>query len=400
MLPKKLTGLADLTGSVSGKVTLSGTVAEPEPALALRVRRAAVKVAGIPRIENISGRVESGPKGITLYANAKMGAAPVLLNGNWNPGEGNWIERFESGTFDARILGDEALIVRSGGLRLRGNIDLKAKGTLAKIDVTGTVRLTKSKFVKRLSLVPDLKVKGGATSSEIFGPWEIPGASNFIFDVRIETDERVAVRCNILDSDVDINCRLRGQGTALRLEGICSSQTGTIRMPGMSMRVNSLRFVFSKTDPTRPQVIASASGRRHGIRLDMQVKGPWDDPIVKLSSVPALQPTDLWSLVTTGVQPATLAENKAASNTTILATYVLQELVLSYFASESTEEQESFVSRFKFEFGTEISRNGQETWQVDFDVGEIWKIPKNFGVRFERDVYEDINLGMVYRWRF
>ncbi len=58
------------------------------------------------------------------------------------------------------------------------------------------------------------------------------------------------------------------------------------------------------------------------------------------------------------------------------------------------------MSRLTFEFGNEISRHGEETWQVDFDIGGLWVMPPNFGLRVERDVYEDFNMGLVYRWRF
>ena len=109
---------------------------------------------------------------------------------------------------------------------------------------------------------------------------------------------------------------------------------------------------------------------------------------------------DLWSLVTTGARPEALAANSASSNTAILATYVIQELVLTYLASESTEASQSFVSRFTFEFGRELSRDGAGTWEVNFDIGELWYVPERFGLRFERDVYEDYNLGLGYRWRF
>jgi hypothetical protein len=168
----------------------------------------------------------------------------------------------------------------------------------------------------------------------------------------------------------------------------------------MSMDLNGLRLVFSKTNPTRPDIFATASGERHGIRIHLQAKGPWDEPVVTLISTPTLQPKELWALATTGLRPKSLAENDARANTSILATYVLRESLLTYFASESTEASESFVSRFTFEFGTEISRRGEETWQVDFDIGDLWVMPPNFGLRIERDVYEDFNMGLVYRWRF
>jgi hypothetical protein len=214
------------------------------------------------------------------------------------------------------------------------------------------------------------------------------------------TQAPMTLRTNVIDTDVDIGCRLLGQGNALHLVGVASSRQGTLRLPGMSMRLHGLRLMFNEANPTRPRVMATASGQRHSIRIQLRVTGPWDDPVVSLSSTPALQPKELWSLVSTGLRPESLSGGTAQSNTTLIATYVIQELLLTYVASESTEEQESFVARFEFEFGSEISHGGQETWQVDLDLGQLWIVPKNYGVRLERDVYEDINLGLVYRWRF
>ena len=76
-----------------------------------------------------------------------------------------------------------------------------------------------------------------------------------------------------------------------------------------------MRLMFNEANPTRPRVVATASGQRHGFRINMALRGPWDDPTVTLSSLPALQPKELWTLVTTGQRPATLGESSATANT-------------------------------------------------------------------------------------
>ena len=400
MLPKQWTRVSDLSGVVGGKFSISGSWDDLRPTLALDLKNVSCKLRSLPRIDKLHVKIVADRSKCTINATGDLGAAPLTVNATWIAGKGAFPAGFLTGKVDATIHGNNVLLVRTGGLKVRGNVDLTANGPLDKIAVRGTIMVSNSKYIKRLSLVPDLKMKSGTTSSDIFGPWSFPGGERFDFDIRLETMEPVTVATNILDTKVDVGCNLVGQGSALHLEGACVSRTGKLRFPGMSMRLNSVRFVFSKTNPTRPDIFVTAQGQRHGIRIRLQAKGPWDEPVVTLTSTPALQAKELWALAATGVRPNSLARNDARANTSIIVTYVLQEALLSYFASESTEASESFVSRFTFQFGNEISRRGEETWQVDFDIGGLWVVPPNFGLRAERDVYEDLNMGLVYRWRF
>ena len=401
VLPEEWTGLADLSGSAEGSLTIGGSLADPQPLLILDVKDASLKLTSLPRIDELSAQIEADKFRCSIEASASMGAAPVRLGATITPSSGAIATAYASGDLDAWIKGERVLLQRAGGLKLRGDLDLTAKGNLEQVEIAGEVVVLDSKYVKRISLVPDLKMKSGASSPDTFGPWQIPGGEGLTFDVGITTqDDPIQIQTNVLDTELDLSCRLKGQGNSLHLVGVASGRSGTLRFPGMSMTVQSLQLIFNQLDPTRPEILATASGRRHGIRINMRTNGPWDDPTIGLSSTPALQPKELWALVTTGVRPASLAQNSAQSNTAILATYVLQELLLTYVASESTEAQENLVARFTFEYGSEISENGRETWQVDFDVGELWVMPPAFGLRLEQDVYEDINIGLVYRWRF
>ncbi|MCB9870738.1 MAG: translocation/assembly module TamB domain-containing protein [Planctomycetes bacterium] len=401
LLPRRLTGLADIDGVLSGSLKLGGTPREPVPELSVTLRKGTLKTLGIPRLADLTVEVRADERLCSVTGSATMGAAPVRLKGTLAPGKGPLAVRWKDGLADFSLRGERVLLLRHGGLKVRSDVDLRATGKPERLEIGGKITVDKnSRFLRRLSLVPDLKVKGGGSAGDVFGPWKIAGAERMTFDVQIVTREAIEVRTNVLDTSLDVSCRLRGQGSALVLQGVCSSQSGTVRFPGMGLKVQSLRMMFEEANPTRPKVIGVASGERHGIRIQMRVSGPWDDPVVALTSTPALQPRELWSLVTTGLRPQSLAQNSSQSNTALLATYVLQELLLTYIATESTEASESFVSRFTFEFGREISRGGQETWQVDFDVGKLWIMPPHYGLRLERDVYEDINLGIVYRWRF
>ena len=401
VLPEDWTGLADLAGSAEGSLSIGGSLADLQPVLILDLENASVKLVNLPRIDELSAKIQADRSQFTIGASANMGAAPVRLGATITPGSGSIADAYADGVLDVWVKGERVLLQRTGGLKLRGDLDLTAKGNLERVEIAGEIVVLDSKYVKRASLLPDLKMTSGASSPDTFGPWQIPGGEVLTFDVGITTqDDPIQIQTNVLDTQLDLSCRLKGQGNNLHLVGAASGRSGTLRFPGMSMTVQNLRLMFNQSNPTRPELLATASGRRHGIRINMNANGPWDDPTIGLSSTPALQPKELWALATTGVRPASLAENSAQSNTATLATYVLQELLLTYVASESTEAQENLVARFTFDYGGEISENGRETWQVDFDVGDLWIMPTAFGVRLEQDVYEDINIGLVYRWRF
>lgn len=400
VIPSKLSPWQDLEGVLRGRLDLAGTIAAPEPKLTLKLLGAAAKFATLPRISDIESTLTATQKKCQLILSGSMGAEPLQARVELVAGEGTFVESWRKAILDATVKGQRLLLMRRGGLKLRGSVDLIAKGPLDEIEIGGEIALDKgSKLIKRLSLVPDLKTRGGGGGST-FGPWSLPGGERLNIDIRLITKAPLLVRTGVFDSDLQLACRIVGQGDGFHLAGVCSGEGGTLRFPGMSMRLHNLQLMFREANPSRPTILATASGQRHGVRINLRVKDYWDAPVITLASSPALPPKELWTFVTTGKRPDSLAEGTTQSNTALIATYVLQELLLTYLASESTEVKDSFVSRFTFEFGTEISRGGQETWKVDLDVGGLWVMPKNFGVQVERDVYEDINLGLVYRWRF
>jgi hypothetical protein len=99
-------------------------------------------------------------------------------------------------------------------------------------------------------------------------------------------------------------------------------------------------------------------------------------------------------LITTGSLPERLREQGTAGQAAMVGTYLANELAAWYLGGESTAQHESFLDRFSFETGREISDKGLETVLVEFKLNE------RFALQGERDVYEDVNGGICIRWRF
>ena len=78
----------------------------------------------------------------------------------------------------------------------------------------------------------------------------------------------------------------------------------------------------------------------------------------------------------------------------LVGTYLAEELAAWYTGGESMEDSTSFLDRFTFVSGKDISESGQESLIVEFALSE------SFFLQGERDVYDDYNGGIVLRFRF
>src|SRR5690606_32377453 len=132
------------------------------------------------------------------------------------------------------------------------------------------------------------------------------------------------------------------------------------------------------------------------IDLTATATGRIDDIEVFLSSLPPLTQDELLVLVSTGARPETLRQRGLRGQATLVGGYLAQEILDFYFGSDSTEREESLIDRFHFYSGREISRNGVESLTVDFDLDSDGR----FALQAERDMYEDYNMGVVWRIRF
>jgi translocation and assembly module TamB len=248
-------------------------------------------------------------------------------------------------------------------------------------------------MVARIPLLDLRSTSGRAVSSGIALPGVPLGAGvGAQLDVAITTAEPFAISNNVVDGKFDVQLALRGPLSQPTLEGTISGPESQLILPGMRLRASTLLVEFQNENPRFPVVTVTARGRRHGYDVQCVVRGRYDHPQILLSSDPPLASDELVVLVTTGSRPDALKSTSGVSS--VLGAYLAQELADWIFGSESTEAKESFIDRFTIETGTEISRSGTESAVVEFRVMDA------FYLQGERDVYEDLNMGVVYRVRF
>ncbi len=396
-LPERWTGLPQLGGKLSGTVTLRGTLAAPKPTIDLQMIDLSVKARGGTRLDSGKGRVSINARGASIERlEARMGAGSVVLHGKITPRSGTLWASEDSYDVDVTLVAKDALLFRGGGVKVRGDADLKVAGTSNRMTCSGDFGLTSGKFVKRITLTPDLRSTGGIVTERGFVPFHLDEniGSRISFDVMVQTRRPFQVRNNLLTADLNAELRLRGQGTRPRFEGSVTASDGRVRLPGSTLKIDSLLINFEPSDPYMPKLLVRGEGRRVGVRITALVQGVYDRPEVLLSSTPPLPQEDLIVLVTTGSLPESVNSRGLRGSAMLVGGYAAGEVIAYLFGSESTEAKEGLIDRLTIESGQEISRNGLETIRAQFEL-----FPNVF-LEAERDVFEDYNVGFIYRIRF
>ncbi|HEX6812082.1 MAG TPA: translocation/assembly module TamB domain-containing protein [Planctomycetota bacterium] len=402
-LPRQLLGVDSLHGIVSGELTLDGAPGAPfglqtlhEARLSLRDGE--LKAAAVPRIEHLAAELTADRHEIVLRSlTGVLGAGRFSAKGSLRQTGQRLVDAFDDAALELQLDGEEVLLHRAEGAKVRANVHTTVSGTPRALAVRGDVLLGRgTKYVRRISMLPDLAAHQGAAASVGLQLGGMPPAlgDRIDLDVSLKTREPVEVRTNLVDGDIDVAARLRGTGTAPRLEGTMAMRRGTLRFPGANLAVDSALLTFTRSNPLFPEIVVNATGRRMGIVVSMSVAGRYDRPQIHLSSVPTLPPQDLIVLLTTGQLPSTIVERGPVGQARFVGGYLAQEVFEKYFGSESTERGPSLFDRLTIETGREISKNGTESVVIEYEL-----VPR-FSVQVERDAYEDYNLGLVLRFRF
>ena len=388
-------GLTDLGGRASGQLSVSGTLAEPNPVLVLQIAEGFARMPRGSRFEDIAGRIRITPHRVAFEGlRATVGAGPLQIDGAFETPE-RLPDGWRQGQLDLTLSGHDVLLYRGDGVKLRGDLELTASGPPDEVEVLGKVSLHSSKVVSRLPYLEYSRV-GGVAVREGLGIEGIDlGAGVRVrLDIDVVTAEPINVKTNVLRGQVTASLKLTGPLSAPTLDGTVSGADAVLILPGCRFRAASLLLTYEPDTPRFPTISLVATSRRHGYDLQMSVRGRYDRPEILLTSNPPLPAEDLVVLVTTGARPESLRQGGAQAVGTTIGAHLVDELAQYFFGSEATEAHESFADRFTLETGTEISADGTESVVVEFRVVD------RFHLQAERDVYEFVNFGVLYRIRF
>ncbi len=393
LLPSAMLGLAELQGALDLAADVKGSIAAPEVTANVSLRNGQVVTLGGQRIDDLVVQLACTPTSVEVTNIAcTRGKGPLSITGSFKAPGPLW-ERWADGTLDFAVKGDNVLLHRRAGVKVRADVDVTAHGPLSDFAIAGDIGLRDGRLVTRMPLL-DLRSSGGRAATEgiPLPSIDLGEGRSARLDLRVKTLDPFVVKNNVLDGALHVQLAVSGDLSQPILSGSVSGPDSTLILPGVRLRTSTLLVDFAAANPRFPTVTATARGRRHGFDIQAVVRGRYDRPEIVLSSDPPLPADELIVLVTTGARPQALGGAQGVG--TVLGAYLAQELADWIFGSESTEAKESFLERFSVETGTEISRGGTESVIVEFRVLD------RMYLQGERDVYEDLNMGVVYRLRF
>lgn len=396
-----------LEGRATVDLSVEGTLPELAATGFVQVRDGVVRAAGgAPPLEEleIDGRFDLA--GITVEElRARVGGAPLTLAGRLDlaPPATQGAEAEAGGPrADFRLRGENLLLVREEGLRVRADVDLAVAGPAEGLLVSGRVALTEGRYTQPVDFLGFLRGsrKPSARRGLAFFSFPDPPLRDARFDVAVTAGVPFQIRTNVAAGSLRPALRLTGTGEVPVLLGEVYLDPIRVRLPAGRLDVESGVVRFLEEDPDRPLLDASASTRMMGYDISMQVSGPYDNPVMTLSSVPPLPDEELLLLLLAGRPPASAGGDAAMRQSGLaVATYLGRGLLAGLFGPGDGED--SVADRFDLLIGQGVSRTGQETIEARFRLAEgVIRREDTVYLRGERDVYDAFNAGVRIVFRF
>jgi autotransporter translocation and assembly factor TamB len=369
-------------------VTVSGTVERPEWTGTASADDVLLRLDGdVPAFSSGRVRVDLAPGLVrVLECSAQLGYAPVGATGSVTlPTEG-------APVLDLSVHGRNALIVRSPELRLRSDVDATVRGTPDALQIAGEARITDALYSRAIGLFG----RGDGSPDRALQLFSIRSGllSTARFDLRVRADESLRIETELFAGTASAEIELRGTGRIPLPEGRVDTRSMRVNLPFSRLSVTRGSLVFAPENPFEPRIDALAETRMQGHDLDVAVTGTVFSSSVHVSANPALSQEDAIVLLTTGVRPEETGADRIGAAAVGKAGSLLGGALLSWISGPADHESNSFFERMSVEFGKEQSRSGAATIDAEFHVDGNWYL------HAQRDHFDDVNFGLLWRTRF
>ena len=162
---------------------------------------------------------------------------------------------------------------------------------------------------------------------------------------------------------------------------------------------------FLENNPDRPQLDLLANSKVLGYDINVVTQGPLDDPVITLSSTPALPNDDLLLLLLTGQPPkegegtsGALGLGKGATNVMV---YLGRDFLNKWLEDETGRSDETILERFELDYGRGVTKSGEQTIESTFRLTEQATGKKRvYYLSAEKDRYDAYNYGFKVVFRF
>ncbi len=388
------------SGKLEADVTMKGPILNPAMDAVVRLTDGELRPdMDVPSLQALNVNAVVTPTGAQLQTfSGALGGAPFQITGSV-------LRNSESSTVaDLRLHGENLLFYRSEGLKVRADTDLTVKGPLKRLAVSGEVAITDGRLVKYFDLLGILKGSSKPKTDlglQLFSIRQ-PPLKDMIFDVRLTSKNPFTIRNNLARGAVRPELKLTGTGEFPILAGEVYVDPTRLNLPAGSLVFESGVVRFDPNRPDRPTLDLVGTSKMLGYDVTMLVEGPYDEPIVTLSSVPPLSNDELLLLLIAGQQPKASDDAQASQRQSMnVAVFLGKDLIARWFGSESSEAAESIMDRFDIGVGRAVTRAGEETIDAQFRIAEdVLRDGDKLYITGEKDIFDFYNAGIKIVFRF
>jgi translocation and assembly module TamB len=328
---------------------------------------------------------------------AEVGGSPVNLNGKVTRDQGKV-------DVSLYITGKNVLLFRNNDMRLRGDVQLDVSGALERLSIKGSTGLTSGYYTRNLDLLGMIGSYSAPVSeggSFLFSFTE-PPLRDAVLDIRITSIEPFRIRNNIIRGALRPELTLKGTGELPYLVGTVYIDPSRVLLPSGRLQVESGLLRFLEREPDQPQLDLLAQSKILGYDINVVTQGPLDDPVITLSSSPALPNDELLLLLLTGQPPREDAtENLKGRGTTNVMVYLGRDFLNKWLEDESGAGDETILDRFELDFGRDVTKSGEQTIESSFRLSKYTTgTGRVYYLTGEKDKYDAYNYGLRLVFRF
>lgn len=385
------------TGVVTAELTVGGSLATPLLTGSATLAGGSARMGNLPSITEVGAELHFEGRELTLEEfTGELGGSPFKLSGTLGLND-------EDIMIDARLVGDDLLVVRSGGTRVRANVDATVKGPLNELVIAGRAEIAEGIYSTPIDVTAFL---GGpkparARGIQLFRVSELP-ISDARFDLEIGTapNSSFTISTATYKGGLRPDLHLGGTGALPILTGTVYFDPAIVSLPVTQLHVTSGTLVFDKANPFVPVLQVQAEGRMRGYDVFAQVSGPFDGTEVTLSSDPPLNGTELLNLVLTGRVPGD-ETTRAGDVAQQLATYLAKDFLAWWVTPEpSDKSSDSLMDRIEIISGEDVSKTGANTMEGRFRVADdVTRKDDAIYLVAQRDEYDFYNFGIRISFR-
>lgn len=377
------------SGNLHADFKLTDPLGTPSGTASINLSDASVRLPGLPVIEELQGAlVLDGRRFVLEDLRGKLGSGPITLSGS--------LDLDAAEPWNIRLEGTNALLLRSPSARVRTDADLRLTGTLDDPLLVGTLGLRHVRLHEDVNLLD--RLRGSARPQSLRTPIALvlaeEGAlANLRVKLRVDIIEPLKISSNLASGSLRGSLMLEGHGNSLLPRGELFLDPSVVSLPGGRLKLSGGLLHFDPAYPFAPRIDINGEARMAGYDISLHASGDASEPLLDLSSTPALPVEQVLMLLLTGELPAEGAGRSTAQSLTV---YMAKD-ILGRWAGGGLNDDESWLDRLEMQSGQEISRSGLSTLEVTWRLGsEPVDMDRTWYVVAERDRYEDVNFGLRF----